>query len=136
MSDRPRLPALARWAAVALVAPVPVVLTFASVFEFASRCPSGGGDQVDPDTLQGQLCAQAAGDTNPGDIVITVVSALVGAFLIALLLRARRWLSLALIGLLCLATPVAALATVLSTHPGCTVAHHPVGDDCTPSAEE
>ena len=136
MSDRSRLPALARWSAVALVAPVTVVLTFASVFEFASRCPSGGGGHVDPDTVQGRLCAQATGDTNPGDILITVISALVGAFLVALLLRARRWLSLALIGLLCLATPVAALAMVLATPTECTVAHQQVGGDCQPSAEE
>ena len=56
--------------------------------------------------------------------------------LIALLLRAGRWVSLVLIGLLCLATPVAALAMVLATPTECTVAHQQVGGDCQPSAEE
>ncbi|RYP87294.1 hypothetical protein EKO23_06760 [Nocardioides guangzhouensis] len=136
MSDRPRLPALARWSAAAVVVPLTVVLTFASVFEFGSHCPSGGGAAADPATPQRELCAQATGATNPGDVLITVVSLLVGSFLVALLLRSRRWLGLLLVGALCVATPVAALVVMLAAPTECAAAQQRVGGDCASSGQE
>ena len=136
MSDRPRLPALARWSAVAVVVPLTVVLTFASVFEFGSHCPSGGGVRADPAAPQREMCAQATGATNPGDVLITVVSLLLGAFLVTLLLRSRRWVGLLLVGALCVATPVATLVVMLAAPTECAAAQQNVGGDCTPTAEE
>jgi hypothetical protein len=114
MSLRSPLPAVVRWSAVVLVVPVTVVATFLSVFAFGSRCPSAGGPGSEPGALPGHLCAQATGATNPGDVVITLVSLLAGAFLVSLLLRADRWRSLLLVGASCVATPVA-LVVVLAT---------------------
>ena len=96
----------------------------------------GSTGNADPAAPQREMCAQATGATNPGDVLITVVSLLLGAFLVTLLLRSRRWVGLLLVGALCVATPVATLVVMLAAPTECAAAQQNVGGDCTPTAEE